>query len=386
MKINKNAIIESLVYGRVLSTETFETGKRHNFRIPNFDELIFEYPNIKNVVIENFTQILKEQIEKTCKGKSEIALALSGGKDSRVLLALLHELDISPVCVTWSYQPSDPEVVAAKNICDELGLEHKYIKITPLLYFNDIRAEKLMKLAKGSPLYFDMMLWHGIKDQLDYEVVFCGNLMTEYMDTAEYRTYEGNDVRAALFFKETLADVIGDYEFNKYRMKLINFYFDENLNKIIVTRMLDRIAQYHIMRKFINWNYPILDKNVLNSLFEIPFEYRMGSKLTRHILRNHAPKLYAMPTGRSPLSLKWPLAFHQVYQKVSRRKISKGFEHILPNYLDTYNEDVMRLVNKYDFLDTKKIRNILHYGKPRYKRMVQSRLLNLLEWNEIYGN
>lgn len=374
--INKNAICESLVCGRVLSFETFDKGRTHNF-----EKLDFK-PSETCSTIDDFQVTFCTEIKKSLKNKGTIALALSGGKDSRTILAFLLENGISPTCVTWSYREDDPEVRVAKKICDKFNLDHKYIKIAPELYFDDESSRILLEMSHGSPLYYDMMLWYGIRGQLNYDTVLCGNLMTEYMDTAEYRLYEG-DFRTALFNKETFFDVIDDGAYRLVINKLEGWYHNEEEHKLITNRMLDRIVQYHIMQKFINWNYPVYNKEILSALFALPPELRMGSKLTRKILNKLNPGLYKMPTGRSPFSLRYPLLVHQAYAKVAHRNISKGFEHLLPDYLRVLNDDIKLLPLKYDFIEPSKLDKFFNGAKDRYYRLGMSRLLNLMKWSDM---
>jgi asparagine synthetase B (glutamine-hydrolysing) len=366
-----NEICEMLTFGKTLTNNTF-SGKSHHFNIP---KVLSSDCELKN--IEFFVEKFRSVLEKACKGKSEIALALSAGKDSRVLLGLLRSIDVNPTCVTWSYKETDPEVKDAKKICESFGLTHKYIPIKPEMYFVEENIIELLKLSDGNPLYFPMMLWYGIKDQLNYDVVFCGNLMTEYMDTAEYRKYEGKDIAKALLLKETVTDILTDENYTSTYERLWEFYKMTNLNQIIVSRMIDRITQYHVMRKFINWNYPILDEELLRELFMLPIGIRMGSKLTRMMMKQYFPELLKFPTGRSPFSARYPLIMHQAYAKATKRKISKGLEHLLPPLLEkeTFKFD-------YGFIDNGKVRRLLDSPTSKKKTMGITRLLNLQKWEK----
>lgn len=367
-------ITESLTCGRVLSLKTF-SGKEHKAFVPKVE-------TFGKGSVDLFFETFCEEIRKSCKRKKKIGLALSGGKDSRTLLCALLRLDIKPECVTWSYSELDPEVKIAKKICNRFGLKHKYIKIKPEMYFNKKNEKTLIKLADGSPLYFDMMLWYAIRKQLNHNILFCGNLMTEYMDTAEYRTYEGVDISKALMDKETLIPFTENFEV--LIKKLTDFYYDEPIEQVITYRMLDRIVQLHIMKNFINWDYPVLNERVLSELFSLPLSKRKGSKLTREILKKYNPALYKLPTGRSPLSLRYPLIFHQAYQRLSKRKISKGLEHLLPSYMDK-NETVLRKLSLYEFVNEERLNNFLDKAKGRTYRIGMSRLLNLYNWSIYNG-
>ena len=221
-----------------------------------------------------------------------------------------------------------------------------------------------------------MMLWYAIRHQLDHDVLFCGNLMTEYMDTAEYRIYEGKNIGKALFGKETILDLTDNH--TEVLDRLIDFYTDEDETKIITQRMLDRLVQLHVMKKFINWDYPVLNDNVLSELFAHPLEQRMNSRLTRNILTRYNRTLYKTPTGRSPLSLRYPLIIHQGYQKVSRRKVSKGLEHLLPTYMKE-NETVLKTLPDYGIVNEEKLNKFFHEEGRTY-RIGMARLLNLHRW------
>jgi hypothetical protein len=369
--MNEDAVCEMLTFGKTLSNRTF-SGNTHAFTVPKIHESDCTLSSI-----DCFVDKFKKVIEKSCKNKTEIALALSAGKDSRVILGLLLALGIEPVCVTWSYQEDDPEVKDAKKICDYYGLKHKYTRISPDMYFIEKNVKSLLDLSDGNPIYFPMMLWYAIQDQLDYDVVFCGNLMTEYMDTAEYRRYEGKDVAKALLSKETITDLLVEEYFTSTYEKLWEFYKMRNLNQIIVNRMIDRITQYHVMRNFINWNYPILDEELLQELFILPIECRVGSRLTRRIMGEYFPELLKFSTGRSPFSAKYPLIVHQAYAKVTKRKVSKGLEHLLPPLLEKEN-----LILDYEFLDKGKVRSLLNSPSSKKKTMGMTRLLNLKKWEK----
>lgn len=61
-------------------------------------------------------------IERT--GSSGLELRLSAGKDSRVLLGLLRELDVSGYAVTFGRSAGDPEVELASQLADLAGFPH----------------------------------------------------------------------------------------------------------------------------------------------------------------------------------------------------------------------------------------------------------------------
>ena len=365
---DEETVIESLVLGRALTDKTFTKGKRHNVKLPKL-----KVHNNGNV--EKVANALENAINKASKDASSICLSLSGGKDSRVLLALLKKLDLNPECITYSYKEDDPEVKIARKLCKLVDFQHKYVKITPELYFVKKNEKELLELTDGTPNYFPMMLWYGIRDKLDYDVIFMGNLMTEFMDTGEYRWYEGKDVKKALLGKEKLLKLVTDEHYHNVKNKLYKKFDNLSENEVIIERKHARFLQLKIMRNFVNWNYPAIDNDVLNETFSLPLKERVGSKLTRNILKLVSPELLKMPSARSPFSLRFPLWVHQIYAETFKRNIAKGYNHLMPAYLKTNIniEDFLKL--KFDFLDRDSLLSIV-----REEKAAMTRLMNLQKW------
>jgi len=364
--MNENVVAETLVIGRGLTDETFG-GKRHGVKIPEF-VTINMLGSIHQVIYA-----VKEHI--TRNAGANPALLLSGGKDSRVIAALMKSVGVNPICITFSYNESDPEVRAARKVCRKLRFEHKFIKINPRRYFE----EDLIELTDGNPNYFPMMLFYQIRHELDYDAVFTGELMTEFMDTGEYRWYEG-DIRYALAGKELLLPIIDQPFYMIIQTKLLSMYSNNDINRVIVERKLDRLIYLKLWKKYINFVAPATDEKVLSAVMSLPLKERVSSRLTRNILRMVNPELLMLPTARSPFSLRFPLWLHQIYQKLSKRTV--GIGGYMPSFIsidDLVNIDL-------DFIDKKRLRAAL-LGKlgNRAKNAAYERMLNLKVWVDKHG-
>jgi len=366
---NDNVIAETLVIGRGLTDETFTKGRRHEAQIPEFKT---GTADIHDVIVA-----MQDFIVKRANGNS--ALLLSGGKDSRVIASLMKHAGLSPVCITFSYNEGDPEVRAARQVCRKLKFEHKFVKIDPMKYFED----DVIDITDGNPNYFPMMLFYPIRHELDYDAVFTGELMTEFMDTGEYRWYEG-DVRYALAKKELMLPMVDNPLYTIIQTKLLSMYGNDDISRVIVERKLDRLIYLKLWKKYINFVAPATDEKVLSAVLSLPLSGRISSRLTRNILKIANPELLKLPTARSPFSLRFPLWFHQIYQKLSNRVV--GIGGYMPSYIpDKYNIDELMNIDL-NFIDKGRMRAILS-GKlgNRARNVAYERMLNLKVWMDKNG-
>lgn len=375
MKIYDNDTIgESLVIGRGLTDKTFTKGRRHNISVP-------ELGTGGDGHIEKVIYALKEAIYNATKGNST-ALLLSGGKDSRLIAALMKDMGLLPTCITYigSNQENITEYIIAKKVSEKLGFEHKGITVSKDMWFDKGNATKAVKDADGNPIYFSTVMLYSIKNQLDYDVIFSGDLMTEIMDTAEYRWYEGN-IRDGLISKEIIIPLINHIDYRRVMNRMHDFYNNNSIEHIIVGRKIDRLIRYSILKKkLFNICCPAIDNNVLSETFSLPFKYRMGSRMVRNMLKKVSPELYRMPTARSPLSLQYPLWIHEIYAYMLKRGLGVKFWR---NGLQ--NIDINKLIDiDLDFIDRDMARIYLSGERgTNMKMMAIMRLLNLKKWLEL---
>jgi len=341
-------ISDSLVMGTTLTNKTFIDGKKHNIFPPTYkSSTVTTYENI----IESF----KRTIEKEVSNADTVALQLSGGKDSRTLLALMYDMGIRPVCLTYSYDDTNPELIIAKSICKKLGLKHKYLKIDPKMYTDKSSIKAIIQTTMGNPNFNTMMLFYGLRKKLEYDVIFNGNLMTEIMDTKEHHWYNGN-VKDGII-KKVMSNSLPLV--NNYNDVITNFRHrleKMSTNQLILMANWRRILYLNLWKPTLNFVCPILDSNVLSEIFSLPISERVNSKLTKNIIRILNKDLYNIPCSRSPLPFKYPLWVHQGYAKAFGRKGGKGFD--VARYI-TENIDISQLENI--DIDILKQKNIKHY-------------------------
>jgi hypothetical protein len=364
---DQQTIIESLVIGRGLTNNTFEKGKKHPFKMPQF--------TIKDdASTDTVIQALNEVMEKETKNAQKIALLLSGGKDSRVLAGLAKNLGLEIECIT--YRGNENEIKAAQNVAKELNYPCKVIDVPIDYFFNESYIKNALQLSNGNPHFFNFVYFFGFKDQLDYDVIFSGEVMTEFMDTGEYRWYEGKP-KEGLLQKEQYFPLVKEPYYTEAIERMHHIWEKQDLNTFIIERKRDRIIYLNLLKNLINLCAPAMYENVLSEVLSLPLQQRSGSKLTRDILKKTSPELFKLPTGRSPLSLRYPLWIHQGYQKVFKQGTQ----------LDYWRKGLLELDNTefeqidFEFLDYDQIHNYIN-GNEGENKQIQSllRLENLRQW------
>ena len=330
-----------------------------------------------NATLDTVIDVLKEAMEQETKKSKKIALLLSGGKDSRVLAALAKEIGLEIECIT--YRGNENEVKAAENVAKQLNYPCKVIDVPKDYFFNNDYAKQALNLTNGNPHYFNFVYFFGFKEQLQYDTIFSGEVMTEFMDTGEYRWYEGKP-KEGLLQKELYLPLVKEPYYTEAIERLKTIWEQQDLNTFILERKRDRIIYLNILKKLIHLSAPAMNENVLSEVFSLPLKTRSGSRLTREILKKISPDLFKLPTGRSPLSLRYPLWIHQGYQKVFKQGTQLDYWRDGLLNLDNNNYEQLDL----EFLDNNQIKDHIT-GKHGKSIQVQSliRLENLRKWFEI---
>lgn len=114
MKVNDNAVAEFLTLGFVLGDDTFREGEKAERKVD-----VPEFETNRNSSISYVEESLKMSIENAVRGKENIAIHLSGGKDTRLIVTLAHSLGIDFTAVTYGEKGS-VDIEIAKKVANEM--------------------------------------------------------------------------------------------------------------------------------------------------------------------------------------------------------------------------------------------------------------------------
>ena len=110
------------------------------------------YDNFLNLYIDHCVNTIKQLNEHYTKQSNNIYLALTGGRDSRLILAFFLYANIPIKIVTLNINKKDSDI--AKHICKKFNLQHTIIDLNSLnnskeeLWNNIIGNELLERIRK----------------------------------------------------------------------------------------------------------------------------------------------------------------------------------------------------------------------------------------------
>lgn len=103
--------------------------------LPYFEEA-YSRQNFSKVEVDNYVEemqqiILRANERQLKKNRDDILLSLSGGLDSRFVAALVHKTGVNNISSFTMGEPASEDVIYAKIIAKELGMEHQVFQILP---------------------------------------------------------------------------------------------------------------------------------------------------------------------------------------------------------------------------------------------------------------
>ena len=259
----------------------------------------------------------------------ETLFALSGGYDSRALLAKLISSDIIYEAVTWGCD-NHPDVKLAREIAELTGIEHNTI-FTDLLdtdeswkYFTDYCCRN--QLVVMGTAVFELHHYHYLQKDKVLIDGGMGELIRRCMNAnLEYRGKQAiieRDVNKILrYMTKSSADVFRDELLKKMRSGLKEraeqaVYEMPDASKIGIGNWIDtwdirqRLSNISsrsqqtlddIMRNFM----PYVQKPVIDKAMCIPANIRSKNHIIDMMIRHNAPMLMKLPTIRNALRMRY---------------------------------------------------------------------------------
>ena len=184
MEINDNAVAEFLTLGFVLGDDTFSEGEKAE-RIVD----VPEFETNRRSSVSDVEESLKVSIENAVRGKENVAIHLSGGKDTRLIVTLAHSLGIDFTAVTYG-EKGCVDIEIAKKVAKKMRVPHRIYEITP----NDFSVDNIYEVVKGTDGLVSFTSFAGgyqsdKKTFSGFDVVLAGSLMSEIMDTWDLKIW-----------------------------------------------------------------------------------------------------------------------------------------------------------------------------------------------------
>lgn len=191
-------------------------------------------------IVQVILEIVKEATQ-NCKN-NDIGITLTGGFDSRVILAALLYLGIKPICFTYG-NPLNKDIIISKRICKTLGLEYMNTVIerpSAKSYIEDVKTT--LSIDNGNAHLHRAHRMAAIKsftNKHKIKVLFTGHFGGEQISGLSYNNYFSSSI-----FKEFNED---NKEIGPLVKSILKSYFVNDAS-YSVNKVVEQIEQLNWMR------------------------------------------------------------------------------------------------------------------------------------------
>jgi len=319
MELDREAIAEFLLLNYILGDRSFVKNKKTSIPI--------KVPKIEfhdNATTDDVENALRNSIEKITKNKGKIGVFLSGGKDARLLLALANSLKLDVTAITVGDIENRDEEKTALKVTKTLKLPHKLVRLPDVISPNMV--SEIGKVIDGTTQFSGIAPIYLIREEVsndDFDIVLSGNLMTEIMDTCEFRWYDSKNPFEVMKRKHFQGGELLKKEYRTIAEEnFISRYKNKSLEEIILdTEFKDRSRAMFAISKLVDFSVvtPVADNEVINATFSLPVENRMNGRLVGDILKNSYPELLRIRPSKTVFPLYFPWWIHYGIHRIKER-------------------------------------------------------------------
>ena len=341
-ELNDEAVAEFFAFGEFWGDKTFFKGIKvltpasiltydgGDLAIEKYWEFKYEpdYNKSEDEFVDELVKTFKRAVEIRTKDDLRYGVSLSGGLDSRCVVAAIDENKRKDV-LTFSFGPLDcDEVKIAKKVSDVAETKFKAIEITPGMIISNAEQEVWLTEGRGYiGVSYIYPIHKTIRDYVD--VVFDGfaldlTLGGSYLSRAKVDCKSEDllfDILSEkrLFQEEELHKLFTSEYYNKIKEVPAKSFRDE-FNKIKADRQGNKSDQvslsthvawipigYVLLRDAIEITYPTADNNFIDIILKIPPELRLNHYIYRKFLKKLSPELAKIPYDKTMVRADAPL-------------------------------------------------------------------------------
>lgn len=346
LKLNPSAFFEFLWLQRLLGNKTYDqqtqflpaatiltfdghTSQRDTYWHPSFHKT---QNTLKDCTAHLGFALQQSLKRKTSDKKTKIGLFLSGGRDSRTVLAAL---DAQPTCFTLSVSHNN-EYQVAREVAEAKACPHVFLPLEADPY--SAHLDKLIQMG-GGMYVFDHALFSGFKEAIasQCEVAFHGHgidYMFQGMYVPQEQVYWGNRKTSFRKLRVLSQDLTTDFLTNiSYRLKgvdLLNYVVPQQRDALYeslrasVKNTLSKgedfcntpydfweyLLMHALSRHYPHTNLtsmstcveqrtPTFDNDIFDLYLSLPPHYRVNAKIAIALLKHLNPQLAKIRTGNT---------------------------------------------------------------------------------------
>lgn len=269
------------------------------------------YPELKTgkYVIDDYYDALYDYI---CSFSGDIAITLSGGKDSRLLAELCKKAGHNTTTITFGYDKNSIENRIAEKVSNKLGMKHVLLAIKPEMYTADNFSNLTNVMNYQVPWQIPSLIYYMHKNILsDFDAIFDGwGLTLTLRERRFYRTKDTFELMSSIIHFD---DIIKCESRELIQNKLINRFKNMTPDQFCYFLSFDSFAEqyFFIKQHFFNLCIPFFDSSAVRDVyFSIPEKdiiirmFRKYNLCTAHI---------QMTTSPFPLWFPWYIHYGYTY-------------------------------------------------------------------------
>ena len=363
-ELNMRSIFEFFTFKKILGTKTFYKDinvlplatvihyRDNNIFFTSYWELKYkEEKHPEGYYVNKLAEAIKKSVNRRTQGNYRLGLLLSGGMDSRTVLASSSK---KMVCFTVG-DFKNREVKIAKRIAEVKDCEHIFLKRDLDHYANHV--DEAVEIGDGMYSFahaHNIGFFDQIRNKCDvllhgffFDVLFKGfsiptknikifgkttnfpfyknscNIFTLLDNSLYYKGTEQLFTSANLTqFKNSIGESLNNFLASTEKNSAINFHREFDY---FAFSSATNYAGYN--QAYINERTVSLDNDLLDIYLETPIKLRMGGKLFKKAMRKIDPKIAAIinaNTGLSPTTpvlLEWTTTMAKsIFRKMFSRK------------------------------------------------------------------
>ncbi|MEK6477769.1 asparagine synthase-related protein [Catalinimonas sp. 4WD22] len=292
------------------------------------------------------SSLILSAIEKNFAYNQKHLVPISGGMDSRAILAALLQFTEAENIYTYTFgTPNTLDYDIGNEIAEHVGTKHNAFNLLKYQYtLNELldissRVQKQTVLFHHPPIhiidstYPDHIIWSG----------FMGDPITgSHLPTLPASSLE--KAKESFIAKNIYVKSVDLREHTEsYFFDLIDYYGIQDISLEETLDFLNRQTKFiapHVLMKGYQYKLPFLDRDFVNFFLSVPSNFRKNQSLYIDILLNKFPELFSLRT-KNNLGLPLRASKNRILRKRISNKAKSLIRHLWAsppnlniNYLD----------------------------------------------------
>ena len=288
-----------------------------------------EIESYEDEMVALITQAVKRQ---TLKNSSSILFSLSGGLDSRWIIAMAHHLDVYPITAFTMGEHNTEDVIYAKRVAEFLKADHSSFQVKPEDIWGNAKTfsyiSDSMSIIYGPISGFNPLKYYYKKKEIIISSQMCDAVFGSTLGNKRIKALLARSVwdERTISIFQNLFNLVGDEDlklvFNKDYYEQFKDNYLVNYNHYIDKSIHPMFAYYKILMNehgrrgtlggnilnnlFFETRMPSYDNDLMDFAFRLPLSFKKNQYIYRKAFNKIFPELAAIPREGTNLPLTAP--------------------------------------------------------------------------------